>query len=172
MGNIKDFCSEVATTKPFLVPVRPSPTAAVDDCYFNAREEAARAGGEAVFGWAIYEWPGVFVEAIHHAVVKVGQTYVDVSPNDDGWIYFIPDSAAPNDYNKQKGFDNKRKALTDDPLVHQFLAQAAEKTRLQFAYPAGPVQLSRDEARPLLEISDQHAMIYRQLLERCGRQQK
>lgn len=37
-------------------------------CYWNVSEKVRRHGGTMILGWQIMYWPGLYVEALHHAV--------------------------------------------------------------------------------------------------------
>jgi hypothetical protein len=39
-------------------------------CYWNVDDEVRLNGGEMVLGWQILQWPGLFVQALHHALWK------------------------------------------------------------------------------------------------------
>jgi hypothetical protein len=60
----------------------------------------ARDGGEILYGWAIWEWPRVFIEAEHHAVWSKGGCLTDVTPQvpPADTILFLPDTERAYDY--------------------------------------------------------------------------
>lgn len=63
------------------VPVVPSPEARQRECFYNVRDACEAFGGDIVFGWAIWIWPLVNIEAIHHAVWRRPDgEVVDVTP--------------------------------------------------------------------------------------------
>ncbi len=98
-------------------------------------QEGQRLGGTIRFGWSIWEWPNVYIEAEHHAVYESSEgILVDVTPPADDWTVsrtFLPDSAAVYDFeNEGVRRDNHRLALTSDPLSEQFFQTAREFNRV------------------------------------------
>lgn len=70
---------------PEFIYVEPIPDFLPDNCYPNVQSLVATKGGEAVFGWAIYEWPRVWVEFQHHAVWRDTEGKLrDHTPRRDG----------------------------------------------------------------------------------------
>jgi hypothetical protein len=68
----------------------------------------------------LWEWPKVFIEAEFHAVwLSPDNQLVDVSPFPySKKILFLSD---PNIEYTGKQINNIRQAITDDPLIHQFI---------------------------------------------------
>ena len=97
---VRAFCAGIAPADPVYVPVRPVPEARFIHCFDNSEGQAARVGGEAVYGWAVWHWPGRWFEAEHHAVWRspAGEP-VDVTPQtgEPARILFLPDPSAPYD---------------------------------------------------------------------------
>jgi hypothetical protein len=120
----------------------------VNECFQNVRRKAEREGGSIQFGWAIWTWPRVFIEAEHHAVYVPpdGQPWQDVTPAEDPETkrrLFLPDDTATYDF-KNEGVrrDNVRMALSDDPLIPAFFAAAEERSRIWNSIPGvGKVQV-------------------------------
>lgn len=118
---------------PLFVPVEPAHGATYKNCFLNVAAEVERSGGTAVVGWMVGIWPGVFGEAIHHAVWRSPEgALLDVTPQDPlaaspDRIAFVEDATATYD---EAGYDarpSRRVALTDHPLVHQYLEACAKK---------------------------------------------
>lgn len=94
------FCAGIAPAAPVYVPVRPEPGAKFIHCFENSETAARVHGGEAVYGWAIWRWPGRWFEAEHHAVWRgPDNALVDVTPQtgDPVRILFVADPSAPYD---------------------------------------------------------------------------
>jgi len=92
------LCAEISpNTTPVYVPVAPKHGYVSGNCFFNVAAHVRASGGEAVNGWILWEWPGVFLEAEHHAVWQAGDELMDVTPHPDGEtrILFLPDPARP-----------------------------------------------------------------------------
>lgn len=78
---ITTLCNEINPSEsPALVEVRPQPNAIHSECFHNVMEHVEENGGRIIFGWTIWEWPRVFIEAEHHAVSEKNGELVDVTP--------------------------------------------------------------------------------------------
>ena len=124
------FAKRVAprsNTAPFYVSCRPLQGVPYGECFPVVDSHARRYGGKVGLGWAIWERPGVFIEAEFHAVWVVSGTQIlDIAPRpyDIPRILFLPDV-----HRLYEGVqvDNVREALVDDPDVKRFLYLAAER---------------------------------------------
>ena len=129
---VVDLCDKIAPgTRPLRVLVRAEPDAQVNECFFNVRNKIARNGGDIQHGWAIWERPGLFVEAEFHAVwVSPDKELLDVTPKVDGEsaILFLPDPKEVFDEQTYVRRDNIRLAQYDHPAVHAFIRQWRLKT--------------------------------------------
>ncbi len=83
--------------KPVFLRFTPASTDYVaGQCHSNCEAEHKRTGAEIVFGWMIWESPGVeFIEAEFHSVVRRGRHLKDITPRRDAekLILFAPDTA-------------------------------------------------------------------------------
>lgn len=94
------FCATLSPITPVYVPVRPVPEAKWIHCFENSERQAARAGGDAIYGWAVWHWPGRWFEAEHHAVWRSRDgALVDVTPQtgEPERVLFVEDPTAPYD---------------------------------------------------------------------------
>lgn len=94
------FCATISPETPFYVRVEPAAHGKLAYCFDNSVVQAGLHGGEAVYGWAVWHWPGRWFEAEHHAVWRspAGE-YIDVTPQvgEPPRILFLPDPTAPYD---------------------------------------------------------------------------
>lgn len=150
----------IARVAPGQVPIRlavtPHPDAVPAECYTNADARVAAEGGSVLYGWQIWEWPHVLVEAEFHAVWSSPSGELrDVTPRHDAEteILFVPDArriyhGAP--------IDNVRMAIRDDLTVHDFIAATEEIQRLRIRCGTdkgnGKISLPAKEAAPLIEV--------------------
>lgn len=117
-----NFCASVVQgALPTVVPCRPVPDGAHDDCFPIVNEHVRLNGGQSVFGWAVWERSGVFIEAEFHAVWQAPDgELVDIVPRLRPFtqIVFLPDHTR-----KYEGrqVDNFRMALVPDNDVKRFL---------------------------------------------------
>ncbi len=93
------------------------------------------------YGWAIWEWPNVMLEAEHHAVYELpaGPPWIDITPSlipNVSRRLFLPDDSAIYDF-EVEGIrrDNERLALADDPLIEQFFQLAEERNSIMNSIP-------------------------------------
>lgn len=116
------FCQEVVPGgKPVNVPHEPLADAEENECFVVVPEALEAIGGEQVFGWAIWEWPRVMIEAEFHTVIRTPDgKLLDVTPRPVGLrkIAFIED---PNRRYEGRQIDNIRKPLRADPLIERFI---------------------------------------------------
>jgi hypothetical protein len=65
----KEFCARIRSgARPKLMVIQPEPGWEPNYCFFCVRERVRCDGGRIHLGWAIWEWPGVDLEAERHAV--------------------------------------------------------------------------------------------------------
>ena len=140
--------------KPIYIAITPASGSECGYCFQAVLSQIDRTGGRMQTGWAIWEWPGVYIEAEHHAVYQPpsGPSWVDVTPSStpgESRRLFLPDDAATYD-NCAKALrrDNERRPLTNDPHVREFCELAAERTRIMntvggFGLVAVPVKKAR-----------------------------
>lgn len=112
--DVMEFCRGInADAAPFYIPVKPAPDAQPSECFNNVADRVARDGGSLVYGWLIWEWPRVFIEAEHHAIWEKDGMLVDITPpiNGEEKILFLPDPASTYDFAGQKRRINIKKSL-------------------------------------------------------------
>ena len=112
------FCrSVVPDAAPMYVQCRPLPGAPANDCFPIVERQVASTGGESVFGWAVWEWPKVFIEAEFHAVWKQPDgSFLDIAPKalPIPRVLFIPD---PRRFYRGRQIENIRLPLCNDKAV-------------------------------------------------------
>ena len=121
--------------------IAPEPDCEPLDCFNNVRRKLEREGGRIQFGYAIWTWPHVLLEAEHHAVYEPppGGDWRDITPARDPSIkrrLFLPDDTATYDFeNEGVRKDNIRLALSNEPLIADFIAAAEERARIYNSIP-------------------------------------
>lgn len=137
---------------PTFVPLLSGVRRVKDDCFENVRAQVVEAGGEIVYGWRFWEWPNVFLEAEFHAVWRSAGEFHDLSPVPAGAlrVLFLEDPAKLYD---GRQVDNSRLALSDDPLVREFIRVAEQIFEVmnagELAYRVGVISLPAEEIEPL-----------------------
>lgn len=138
------FCERIAPkAKPIVLEIKPEAGSRSVECFYNVRDKVEREGGSIKFGWVIWTWPDVYIEAEHHAVYEPpsGSPWLDITPAPDGDTQrlFLPDDTVPFDFDEPlPRRDNIRHPLTNDPLVHDHLRLAARFTRFLNHYRIKP----------------------------------
>lgn len=103
-----DVSAFLAATFPSMRPVdvpQSSDLLPAGNCYWNVERQVAQSGGTICFGWLITMWPGVYVEAMHHAVwCMPDEKLIDVSESyplcSSSSSLFIPHNEKSVDINK------------------------------------------------------------------------
>lgn len=175
LPHVLEFClSVVADMEPLRIPCQPLAGKPFNECVVVVPEHAAANGGEQVIGWAIWERPGVFIEAEFHSVWKTpAGELVDVVPREYPFkaITFLPD---PHRTYRGRQIDNVRKALVRDPDVVRFLFLAKRKTQiLNEGHLADKYDITLDELSPrqrreILNLIDEGTKLEARLNKRYG----
>ena len=122
---IRDLCSEsVPNTDPCYLPVRPLPNIPPLDCFAIVDGHVREHGGSAYYGWQIWEWPEVMVEAEFHAVYRDTEGNLhDISPKQEYCerILFLPD---PVRTYEGRQVNNMHRPLSRHPDVLTFIGAA------------------------------------------------
>lgn len=125
-----DFCRGISSSEPFFIEVTPTAADVVNECPSNVQSRIDLAGGEAVYGWKIWEWYGLMIEAEFHTIwcAPDGSLH-DVTPNliRFGRVLFLPD--AKQRYGGQQ-INNIRKPLIQDARLNRFITIADELFRI------------------------------------------
>ena len=106
---------------PVYITITPSAGCVPNDCFECVRQKVARDGGQIQYGWAIWEWPRIHVEAEHHGVYEppTGPPWMDITPSGLPEIrrrLFLRDDSATYDFDHEGALrDNRRLALCDRP---------------------------------------------------------
>jgi hypothetical protein len=112
--------------EPIWIPVQSRSDSKPADCFCDVKHQIAEFGGSAIYGWQIWEWPRIMIEAEFHAVWNSpDEEILDVSVKPDGEnrILFLPD---PNRTYEGRQIDNVRVALWKNNLVHAFIGTSKQ----------------------------------------------
>jgi hypothetical protein len=155
-STIRTLCDQIRSdTDPQYIRINPGSEDQPLDCFNNVRRRIAQDGGDIVFGWAIWEWPGIFVEAEHHAVwaPPSGGAWQDITPGPPSFRrrLFLPDDTAIYDFaNEGILRDNVRLAVSTSPLVQAMFEAATERVAILNGIPGvGRVSASVETGRQL-----------------------
>lgn len=174
---IQELCRElVPNPEPRFLPVTPIAGAEVLDCFMVVDRHVREHGGSVCYGWQIWEWPGVYIEAEFHAVWRdPGGILRDLTPKQLPFqqILFLPDAARAYDGRQVK---NVRRALSPRPEVSAFISACDAEHELMNrgarAYEHGQIRIDGEEARELVAIKEAKIRAYQAIvagLPRPGR---
>lgn len=128
--QIISLCQSLCAATPQYVPVEPQPNCRENDCFNNVDKYIQHHFGEKICGWAIWQKANIMIEAEAHAIIKTesGQL-IDITPHDysEKSILFLPDTSI--EYTGV-AIPNHRIALTDSPLVAEYIQLFNERDRL------------------------------------------
>lgn len=108
--------------KPQFVPVLERNDSGFRDCFNDVQRHIAENGGSIVYGWLLWEWPGILVEAEFHAVWQSPEgELLDVSekPCGETTVLFIKD---PTRVFSGRRVDNVRLAVGKDPRISELIS--------------------------------------------------
>lgn len=135
-AHVKVFCKEISPEhSPQYVPLYPMPGAPYRCCFDIVDICIREAKGTNLMGWAIWEWPDVFIEAELHCVWKApdGKLF-DPTPQrfqTENRNLFLPDPEHPE---PRRAIDNRRKALSSDPAAQKLIRAFELRYRRPFPF--------------------------------------
>jgi len=140
------LCRQIAPeSTPRFIEIRPSCEIAVNDCFGGLPGYIKKHGGMQNIGWAIWEWPLVFIEAEFHCVWESPDGMLfDITPKQIPFkrLLFLPD---PKRIYEGFQVDNIRFPLRPDPEIHRFIELSElmyhelNKGELKYQHGAVPV---------------------------------
>ena len=150
---IVSLCGEINPDQtPVWVPVRPDPVAIVNECFNNVLAKVARDGGAIVYGWLIWEWPRVLIDAEHHAVWQQHDSLIDITPHVNGEpkVLFLPDPGRIYDYEGKQRIINVKRSLGVFASADRWIAANDTLQRTMEAHSVGDeIRISRERLTAL-----------------------
>jgi len=160
---IRRLCAEISPgQEPAFVRALPDTSAVPNECFNNVSRKVSLHGGSIVYGWAIWEWPRVFVEAEHHAVWLKGRHMVDITPHTPPCeeILFLPDPKRIYDYDGRKRLINIKRAFGNFPAAEAWIAATDKLQRYMEDCSDGDIiTMKRDVLRKLFNDARQKQAI-------------
>ncbi len=137
--SLKRACVKVADSdQAFYVDITPAIGCRENKCAWNVRQEAQKSNGEIVFGWAVYEWEGVMYDFIGHAVLKIEDQFLCVTPSkyEESKLVFVPDRRINFDFsNEDSRLPSVEVAISKSKVVDDFLNAQKEIREIKLKYP-------------------------------------
>lgn len=120
MKKISELCLEIGKHgTPIYIPSIPEDKIERHDCTRAVKQKIVRDGGEARFGWLIWQWANIVLEASAYIVWKdeTGNLF-DVTPKETKYesVLFIPASVCDG-----VKLMNKRIPITDSALIKELV---------------------------------------------------
>lgn len=142
---------------PIVLQIVPENGCKPGECFINVRRKVLAYGGRLQTGWALWERPGVYIEAEHHAVYETddGSSLQDITPCPDDFTQrlFVADSEATFDFENWNLRDNQRKALIDDDVIHQLFKASSRMNTFKSNLPGRGIHiLSQIEKKELAKL--------------------
>lgn len=159
--HVKEFCLGISSgQEPINVVCQPLPNQPENECFSILPKHVSSFGGDQIIGWAIWERPGVFIEAEFHAVWRnPSGEFVDISTRSLRFeaITFLPD---PSRKYLGRQVDNVRKPLVKDRDVIRFLYLAKRRFEIlnagnladQHGYVTLPKKIEREYMEAMKEM--------------------
>lgn len=165
------FCAEVVAGGCAVeVPCLPRLDRPQRECFPIVEETISLHGGTMLTGWAIWEWPKLFIEAEFHAVWSNSEgELLDITPRSlfSTHIVFLPDSSVNYD---GRQIDNVRKPLVKDHDLTRFLFIFRRQFELlnkgDLAFQHGPISLPQKSLKELRGLQKEGARLERRLHNR------
>jgi len=160
---IRDFCKKLGATAPVYVDMTSASDSLYARCFLNVANHIADHGGEMQTGWAIWELPGVYLTAERHAVVKLGDRFIDVTPQPDGQrrCLFAATADSP-----EQSTPSRYMPLADHSLIHRFVALSSRNQDILCRGQFGSFEFRRNDAEAAQCIHKYLAIVARRKTRR------
>lgn len=137
---IIDFCASITSdSSPEYIDVCPAPWAALNECFNNVYRMVKQYGGSMISGWAVWQRGNMLLDAEAHAIWRAPDgKLIDITPHsyNEKRILFLFDSSVC-----YQGIiiPSHRQALTDSPLVAEFIRLYSERDHIMQTATLGNV---------------------------------
>ena len=150
---IVSFCREISPDHvASRVPVRPDANAIPNECFHNVTARVSLEGGTIIYGWAIWEWPRVLIEAEHHAVWEKNGVVLDITPHSMQEAQIVFDPGRVYDFAGKKRVINLKRSLGELESVDNWIRAADVVHQAMEANSVGnEVRMNRAQLGALVE---------------------
>lgn len=143
-NQILDLCNSISMhSHPSYIPVKVYPFSIKNECFYNVKQIVETNGGKIVYGWAIWQWANILIEAEAHAIWQNKENeLIDITPHsyNENKILFLKDENLNYDGNV---IPNVRKPLTESPLVKELIS----------LFDIRDNEMARDKYSPICYVS-------------------
>lgn len=137
---IIDFCASITSdSSPEYIDVFPAPWAALNECFNNVYRMVKQYGGSMISGWAVWQRGNMLLDAEAHAIWRAPDgKLIDITPHsyNEKRILFLFDSSVCY---QGITIPSHRQALTDSPLVAEFIRLYSERDHIMQTSTLGNV---------------------------------
>lgn len=137
---IIDFCASITSdSSPEYIDVCPAPWAALNECFNNVYRMVKQYGGSMISGWAIWQRGNMLLDAEAHAIWRAPDgKLIDITAHNynEKRILFLFDSSVCY---QGITIPSHRQALTDSPLVAEFIRLYSERDHFMQSSTLGNV---------------------------------
>ena len=137
---IIDFCASITSdSSPEYIDVCPAPWAALNECFNNVYRMVKQYGGSMISGWAVWQRGNMLLDAEAHAIWRAPDgKLIDITPHsyNEKRILFLFDSSVCY---QGVTIPSHRQALTDSPLVAEFIRLYSERDHIMQTSTLGNV---------------------------------
>ena len=130
-GQILTLCDDLGAMAPLYLNVSPAPEARMGWCSTNVLDRCREKGGEPLYGWLVWEAPGLYLNSEFHCVWQDGRDLHDITPTQEGetCVLFAPDPRYRADFDFTQRPHNRRFRSYGwgerEPLVRTKLAEVS-----------------------------------------------
>lgn len=164
----QQFCKELVSKETsIVVACKANYNQAENDCFHIVNQYVEANGGERIIGWAIWERPGVFIEAELHAVWRDQKgECIDIVPRPFPFetITFLPD---PKRNYAGRQVDNVRKPLIKDNDLVRYLFLFKRRFEIMntgdLAHQHGEIQLPKKLHREYMNLIKESQILQKRL---------
>lgn len=169
--HVTEFCNSLASGSTALtVRCEPLLHEPYNECFAIVPKQIAAQGGVQLTGWAIWEVPGVYIEAEFHAVwQRPDGEVIDITPRPfvSDCILFLPDTKRQY---AGRQVDNVRKPLVRDNDLVRFFFLLRRRFEIlnqgDLANQHGEISLPRKAMREFTDLEKEMTKLQRRLYRR------
>ena len=137
---IIDFCASITSdSSPEYIDVCPAPWASLNECFNNVSRMVKQYGGSMILGWTVWQRGNMLLDAEAHAIWRAPDgKLIDITPHsyNEKRILFLFDSSVCY---QGITIPSHRQALTDSPLVAEFIRLYSERDHIMQTATLGNV---------------------------------
>jgi len=163
---VKFFCRKVSPGQaPVLVPHKPLAGKPLKECFSIVPEHIMANGGKQVFGWAIFEFKKIWLEAEFHVVWETESgELIDLTPREVAIekIFFIPDPSKKYEGNQVNSIFHK---ISKKPSVKKFISLSKEYYEAVNEGELANVQSGYIECPKAIEIQEEMNELFPKIMQ-------